>query len=241
MANHIWPLVFRTVMMYCTVFAVMRIMGKREIGELSIFDLVISVMIAEIAVFALEDIERPLYDGFIPMLTLLLIQICIAVLSLRFRKLRIWFDGEPSVIIRNGQIDRKEMKRQRYNLDDLLMQLRSQKIDSVADVEFAILETSGQLSVFPREKKDNSGEGGQRLKKREGAVSSVISNIKYEALPLPLIMDGKVNDENLRQIEKNRFWLKNQIQAKGLSDFKQVFFCSIDHNGKLYVNALDEK
>lgn len=232
MANHI----FRTVLMYFLVFGVMRIMGKREIGELSIFDLVISVMIAEIAVFALEDIDRPIYDGIVPMLTLLLIQIAIALLSLRFRKVRLWFDGEPSVIIRNGQINRKEMRRQRYNLDDLLMQLRSQKIDSVADVEFAVLETTGQLSVIPKDK--SGGEGGPHPKKREASLSA---KIKYEALPLPLIMDGKVNDENLRQIGKTRFWLKNQIQTKGLSDFKQVFFCSIDHNGKMYINAIDEK
>lgn len=236
MVEHVANHVFRTVLMYFLVFGVMRIMGKREIGELSIFDLVISIMIAEIAVFALEDIERPLYDGVIPMLTLLLIQIVIAMLSLRFRKLRLWFDGEPSVIIQNGQINRKEMKRQRYNLDDLMMQLRSQQIDSVADVEFAVLETSGQLSVIPKEK--SGGGGGQPSKKKDVDLSA---KIKYEALPLPLIMDGKVNDENLRKIGKTRFWLKNQIQMKGLMDFKQVFFCSIDHNGKLYINAMDEK
>ncbi|WP_339817165.1 DUF421 domain-containing protein [Paenibacillus sp. FSL R7-0216] len=233
MANHI----FRTVLMYFMVFGVMRIMGKREIGELSIFDLVISVMIAEIAVFALEDIDRPIYDGIVPMLTLLLIQIAIAMLSLRFRRVRLWFDGKPSVIIRNGQINRKEMRRQRYNLDDLLMQLRSQKVDSVADVEFAVLETSGQLSVVPKDKSEQR-KGGQQAPKREASLSA---KIKFEALPLPLIMDGKVNDENLKQIGKTRFWLKNQIQSKGLTDFKQVFFCSIDHKGKLYINAMDEK
>lgn len=169
------------------------------------------------------------------MLTLLLIQIAIAMLSLRFRKIRLWFDGEPSVIIRNGKINREEMKRQRYNLDDLMMQLRSQQIDSVADVEFAVLETSGQLSVIPKDK----SEGGEQPSQKKDANLS--AKIKYEALPLPLIMDGKVNDENLRKIGKTRFWLKNQIQMKGLTDFKQVFFCSIDHNGKLYINEMDAK
>ncbi|WP_036644732.1 DUF421 domain-containing protein [Paenibacillus sp. FSL K6-2441] len=235
MVEHVANHVFRTVLMYFLVFGVMRIMGKREIGELSIFDLVISIMIAEIAVFALEDINRPIYDGVIPMLTLLLIQIAIALLSLRFRKIRLWFDGEPSVIIRNGKINREEMKRQRYNLDDLMMQLRSQQIDSVADVEFAVLETSGQLSVIPKDK----SEGGEQPSQKKDANLS--AKIKYEALPLPLIMDGKVNDENLRKIGKTRFWLKNQIQMKGLTDFKQVFFCSIDHNGKLYINEMDAK
>ncbi|WP_051082471.1 DUF421 domain-containing protein [Paenibacillus sanguinis] len=225
--------------MYFLVFGVMRIMGKREIGELSIFDFVISLMVAEIAVLALEDINRPLSDGFIPMLTLMFIQIIISLLSLRFRKLRLWFDGKPSVIIQNGKINQNVMKKQRYNLDDLLMQLRSQKIDNIGDVEFAVLETSGQLSVIPKNNDgDPSGQGSSS--KSKGVSRSVLRNVQFEALPLPLIMDGKVNDDNLREIGKTRFWLKQQIQAKGLADFKQVFFCSIDHTGKLYINALDE-
>ncbi|GJM75108.1 hypothetical protein HMSSN036_73240 [Paenibacillus macerans] len=127
MVDDMLPHVFRTVLMYITVFVVMRIMGKREVGKLSIFDLVISIMIADIAVFALEDVNKPLYEGIVPMATLVLIQIGMAMLSLRYRKLRVWLDGKPSVIIHNGKINREEMRKQRYNLDDLLMQLRSKK------------------------------------------------------------------------------------------------------------------
>lgn len=237
MVEHITVVIFRTLLMYALVFTVMRIMGKREIGELSIFDLVISIMIAEIAVFALEDTERPLYDGIVPIIMLLLIQIGIAFISMKSRKLRLFFDGKPSVIVHNGEINQEEMRKQRYNMDDLLMQLRSQNVASVSDVEFAVLETSGQLSVFTKEKPGNGSASGKSNKKREGDLSSLIPKVKYEALPLPLIVDGKVEDENLYQIGKTRFWLKNQIQSKGLLDFKEVFFCSIDHNGHLYVNA----
>lgn len=243
MVDDMLPHVFRTVLMYITVFVVMRIMGKREVGKLSIFDLVISIMIADIAVFALEDVNKPLYEGIVPMATLVLIQIGMAMLSLRYRKLRVWLDGKPSVIIHNGKINREEMRKQRYNLDDLLMQLRSKKVDSVADVEFAVLETSGQLSVFPKDKSGktgNSGNSGNSGGRKNKENASIASKIKYEELPLPLIMDGKVNEENLQKIGKTRFWLKNQIQSKGLSDFKQVFFCSMDHNGKLYINPMDE-
>ncbi|MNJ52808.1 hypothetical protein D3C77_481620 [compost metagenome] len=218
----------------------MRIMGKREIGELSIFDLVISIMIAEIAVFAIEDMNRPLYDGFVPMITLLLIQIAIAMLSLRSRGIRFLFDGKPSVIIQNGQINREEMKRQRYNLDDLLMQLRANNIDNVADVEFAVLETSGQLSVIPRSE-DSSEGNNQDSNSPQASDAKVISKIRYEEIPLSLIMDGKVQDQNLEQIGKTRFWLKNQIQARGVKDFKEIFFCSIDHQGKLYINLMQDK
>ncbi|GIO87946.1 UPF0702 transmembrane protein YrbG [Paenibacillus faecis] len=237
---HLVLVVSRTLLMYVLVFGVMRIMGKREIGQLSIFDLVISIMIAEIAVFALEDLKRPLFEGIAPMITLLLIQISIAFLSLKFRKVRLWFDGEPSVIIRNGDINQKEMRRQRYNLDDLLMQLRSQNIDSVADVEFAVLETSGKLSVLPKDKTQAGEQPTKEGKSKESVFPSLVPKVKYEALPLPLILDGKVDDHNLKRIGKTRFWLKNQIQAKGITDFKDVFFCSIDHRGRFYINRKKE-
>lgn len=236
--EHLFSLIFRTILMYFTAFIIMRIMGKREIGELSIFDIVISIMIAEIAIIAIEDNKRPLYDGFTPMITLLLIQIVIARLSLHYPKIRLWFDGKPSVIIRSGNINREEMRKQRYNLDDLIAQLRAQKIDNIANVEFAVLETGGQLSVMEKEasKSDKTASG----KTKEALASSLASKIKYEALPFSLIMDGRVDDENLKIIGKTRFWLKNQIQAQGIKDFKEVFYCSIDHKGKIYINRKDQ-
>lgn len=246
MAEHLFSLVFRTLLMYFTALLVMRIMGKREIGELSIFDIVISVMVAEIAVIAIEDSKRPLYDGFVPLITLLFIQIITARLSLRYRKLRLWFDGNPSVIIRKGKINRNEMKKLRYNLDDLLAQLRGAKIDSIADVEFAVLETSGQLSVLEKDSADASEQTREQTKdqtktsKNEALAASLASKIKYEELPFSLIMDGRVNDKNLRIIGKTRSWLKNQILAEGVKDFKDIFYCSLDHKGEIYINTKDE-
>ncbi|MNO67187.1 hypothetical protein D3C76_579900 [compost metagenome] len=247
MTEHLFSLVFRTVLMYFSVFTVMRIMGKREIGELSIFDLVISIMIAEIAVMAIDS-DTPLYDGFTPMITLLVIQIITSGLSLRYPKLRVWFDGKPSVIIRSGKINREEMKKQRYNLDDLITQLRGQKIDNIGDVEFALLETSGQLSVMPKDSTEKESSKPQNQKQdlannkytKEALAASLASKIKYEALPFSLIMDGRVDDENLKIIGKTRFWLKNQIQEYGVNDFKDVFYCSIDHKGKIYINTKDK-
>jgi uncharacterized membrane protein YcaP (DUF421 family) len=221
-------IMMRTVMIYFVVFLVMRIMGKREIGKLSIFDLVISIMIAEIAVFVLEDINKPIIEGLVPMATLVLIQIIIAYITLKNRRIRLWFDGEPSVIIENGRIDRNEMKKQKYNLDDLMLQLRQSEITNVADVEFAYLETTGKLTVIRKnmEKEEQSNESRQNTPPL----------VRYEGLPVLLIMDGKVQDENLVKIGKTRFWLKNIIQEKGLTDFKQVFFCTIDHKGRIYVD-----
>jgi uncharacterized membrane protein YcaP (DUF421 family) len=216
---------FRTVLIYFVVFVVLRIMGKREVGKLSLFDLVISIMIAEIAVFVLEDSNKPLMEGLVPMGTLVLIQMLIAFITLKSRWLRLLFEGKPSLLIEKGQLNRDEMKKQRYNLDDLLLQLRQQKVQNVADVEFAILEPTGKLSVI--EKVWREGQTDQNEQS---------SKIRYEELPLPLIMDGKVQDDQLEKLGQTRFWLKNQLQARGVFDFKEVFFCSIDHRGRIFLN-----
>ncbi|AIQ20037.1 membrane protein [Paenibacillus sp. FSL H7-0357] len=249
MFQHITTHIFLTVLMYIFIFLSMRIMGKREIGKLSVFDLTISIMIAEIAVFVIEDIERPVYDGIVPMATLVLIQVLVAQISLKNRKLRLLIDGKPSVLISDGKIHRGEMRRQRYNLDDLLLQLRGQNIDSPADVEFAILETSGQLTVIEKNKgassSNQSGNSSSNAEHNEqgnsggdssGGVKLPKHKIRYEGLPIPLIMDGKVQDTNLELIGKTRFWLRTQIRQKGVSDFRDVFLCSIDHKGEIYVD-----
>ncbi len=252
MFQHISAHIFLTVLMYFFIFLAMRIMGKREIGKLSVFDLTISIMIAEIAVFVIEDIERPVYDGVVPMATLVLIQVIVAQLSLKSRKVRLMMDGKPSVLISDGKLHRKEMRRQRYNIDDLLLQLRGQNIDSPADVEFAILETSGQLTVIEKNKgvsstnqtgnssteagNDNSGKSSNEHNSPK--VKLPKHQIRYEGLPIPLIMDGKVQDDNLEMIGKTRFWLRTQIRQKGVSDFRDVFLCSVDHKGMIYVDRI---
>lgn len=227
----ILPLFLRTVLVYIVVFLTMRFMGKREIGKLSIFDLVISIMIAEIAVFIIDDLSKPLIHGLIPIATLVLIQIAIAKMSLHSQKARNLIDGKPSFLIKNGKLDRSEMKRQRYNLDDLMVQLRQNRVMDVADVEFAILETSGKLTVVEKPEEKRRTE-----KRQDEPPVDPFDTIRYEGLPLPLIMDGKVQDQNLSKLGKTRFWLKSQIQEKGVREFKDVFFCSVDHRGAMFLD-----
>lgn len=218
------------------------------------FDLTISIMIAEIAVFVIEDIKRPIYEGLVPMATLVLIQVVVAYLSLKSRTVRLMMDGKPSILISNGKLHRGEMRKQRYNIDDLLLQLRGQNIASPADVEFAILETSGQLTVFEKDKgvsssnqSGNSSNGadkdksGQNTEENSKTFKFPTNKIRYEGLPIPLIMDGKVQDHNLEMIGKTRFWLRTQIRQRGVSDFRDIFLCSIDHKGKLYIDRLDSR
>jgi len=237
--------IFRTILMYFIVYGAIRIMGKREIGKLSMFDLVVSILLAEMAAFVIEDTDKPLFHGIVPMLTVLVLQIGIAFIGLRSRGLRLMIDGKPSVLISNGILQRDEMRRQRYNLDDLLQQLREQNVDEISEVDFAILETTGKLSVFLKNQNGDEASSGSDSnansiqKPRKDKVDG-FQNIKYEGLPLPLIMDGKVQDQNLELIQKTRFWLKNEIQQKGILDFKDVFICSIDHNGKIYVSPKED-
>ncbi|GAC40937.1 DUF421 domain-containing protein [Paenibacillus popilliae] len=270
----VWTLVLRTILMYIVVFIVLRLMGKREIGKLSVFDVVISIMIAEIAVFVIEDSKKPLWQGLVPIIILIIIQISVAYIALKSQWIRHLFDGKPSIIIKNGQLDRSEMARQRYNLDDLMQQLREQGVDNIGGVRYAILEANGKLTVFLKQGADtspaqeaqngaqqsggmleendtgdakgpgllavggssSSSLGGGKRGKKTGPALRKPERYHFTALPLPLIMDGKVQDHNLSTINKTRFWLKNQLTLKGVTEFKDVFFCSIDHRGYLFVD-----
>ncbi|MGG4104858.1 DUF421 domain-containing protein [Paenibacillus lautus] len=255
--SHMTILILRTILMYVVIFVTMRIMGKREIGKLSIFDLVISVMIAEIAVFVLEDVQKPIWEGLAPIAVLVAIQVGLAYIGLKNRNIRLIADGKPSVLVSRGRLHRKEMAKLRYNLDDLMQQLRGKDIDSLADVEFAILETSGQLTVIPKDTENSSNSSSNNSssssntsgatnfsstssqKENPTVVDIPYDKITYEGLPIPLILDGKVQDENLELIDKTRFWLKNEIQNYGAKDFKDIFLCSIDHKGRIYIDRKD--
>jgi len=255
--------------MYVIVFIVLRLMGKREIGQLSVFDMVVSVMIAELAVIEIEDPDNDLMHGIYPIIILFIIQFITAFVSLKSRKLRLIFDGKPSVLIAKGQIYKDELKRQRYNLDDLLIQLREQGIASIHEVDFAILETSGKISIIPRSDNEQdessavqgTGQGsplqhdqqqnGKQLNSQQSnnqqqqetqqySEKIIPFGFRYETLPIPLIMDGKVMDSNLDKLKKTRFWLKNVIQEKGASQFKEVLLCTIDHKDRIYID-IDKK
>ncbi len=191
-------------------------MGKREIGELSILDLVIFMMIAEIAVLAIEEVEDHLLHTIWPILLLTILQMTLAYLSLKFQSVRRFLDGKPSLIIINGKIDEGAMRKQRYNFDDLMLQLRENNIDSIQDVSYAILEPSGKLSVVEKENKR-----------------------KHAALELPLIADGVVQHDHLKQINKNEQWLRDELAKRGYHQLDEVSFCSFNQK-TFYIDLKDE-
>lgn len=214
-------ILFRTLLLYLLILVIFRVMGKREIGELSILDLVVYIMIAEMASLSIENTKDPLINTLLPIIILVIIQITLAIFSLKSKKFRDLVEGKPTVIINNGKIDEQAMKAQRYNFDDLLLQLREKDVGNIADVEYAILEPSGKLSIF--QKNQESEGGGQQ---------------DNGSLALPLIIDGEIQEDNLKLIDKTREWLIKQLENKGHDDPGEISFCSFQ-NGKFYVDLID--
>jgi uncharacterized membrane protein YcaP (DUF421 family) len=209
-------IIFRTLVLYAVILTIFRVMGKREIGELSLLDLVVFMMIAEMAAIAIENNDDPLIKSLVPMLLLVAVQFILAYISLKSKRFRLLVDGKPSIIINKGKIDEHEMRKQRYNFDDLHLQLREDGVSDIEDVDYAILETSGKLSIFKKGENSN--------------------------LALTLIIDGAVQDENLNVIGKSKAWLYDQLTKKGYPEIDQISFCNYNENkNKFYVDIKDEK
>lgn len=215
---------YRTLVLYLGVLVVIRIMGKREVGQLSPFDLVVAIMIAESAAISMEDTTKPLLVGFTPIFTLMGAEVLLAYISLKFKGARHIVTGMPSILIDKGVIMEKEMRKLRYNINDLLSQLRDKNVANIADVEYAILEPSGSLSVF--------------LKSDRRPVTPKDLKIQppYEALPVPLIFDGEVQERYLSLAGKTEEWLQGKLQEMGIKSHKDVLFASLDQNEGLYVS-----
>lgn len=189
----------RTSLFYFFILLIYRIMGKREVGQLGIIDLIVSILIAELAVLSIEELDKSIFISIVPILTLTLLQIILAYFSLKKPKFRILLDGNPSLIIKNGKVNFKEMTKQKYNLDDLLVQLREKGFKSIEEIEYAILENNGTLSVFAyEEEKDNY-------------------------LPLPLILDNKIQEDTLKHLHKDSKWVLNLLDKRNIN-IEDVFY-----------------
>ncbi|EJS59082.1 DUF421 domain-containing protein [Bacillus nitratireducens] len=206
----------RTMLLYIIILIIFRLMGKREIGELSVLDLVVFIMLGEMAVVAIENTDKSLWHQLVPMIFLMCIQIILSVISLKFQRFRHLIEGEPAILINAGKIDEKKMRKQRYNIDDLMMQLREQGVGDVRDVEYAILEPSGKLSIFQKQKSKKS--------KNDTPIFT-----------LPLIIDGEIQFNHLQMIEHTDEWLIGKLKNLGYNDIAQILYCSFQ-NGQFFVD-----
>ena len=200
---------YRSVFFYLLVTFLYRIMGKREIGQLSVMDFIVSIFIAEVVAISIENYKSNILLSIIPIVTLVILQLIISLISLKSNLTRKVLDGSPSVIIDRGKINFDEMLKQRYNLDDLLTQLREKSIKSIEEVDYAILETSGKLAIFKKQDDLNS------------------------TYPLPLILDGKLDDRVLLQIKKDKKWLLNELEKDNII-LENVFY-SFYKDNKLFI------
>ena len=205
----------KTLFFYFFVFLVYRIMGKREVGQLGIIDLIVSILIAELVVISIEDSSNSIFVSIVPILTLLVLQISLAFLTLKIPRLRIFLDGNPSIIIQEGKVNYKEMLKQKYNLDDLNVQLRDKGYRSIEEIEYAILENNGTLSVFPYSK-----------------------GKKNMPLPLPIILDSSIQKDALKCLGKTEEWVYEMLKSKNIL-LEDVFYAFYKDNN-IFIIRDDE-
>lgn len=221
-------LVIRTLLLYALVIVSLRIMGKRQIGEMQPSELVVAIMISDLAAVPMQSIDIPLITGIVPVLTLIVAEVFMSFISLKSRAVRRILSGEPSVVIYNGHINEGELERLRFNMNDLLEQLRINNYPDVSEVECAVMETNGKLSIIPK-----SGARGVTLNDL---------NIKSEEFELQYLVlsDGKINKKELGKTGKNTEWLAGELKKRRISE-KQVFFAIYDRTKGLIIQKKGEE
>lgn len=190
----------RTILIYMLLLAVMRLSGKRQIGEIQISELVTTFLLSDIASYPLTDPAIPLLNAIIPIFTIIPLEIIFSFLSTKSACLKKILDGNPSIIISHGKIQKREMSRVRLSMEDLLCELRLKNIASVSEVDYAILEQNGQISVFPK---------------------------KEEPLSHAIVVDGTLNEALMKKIGKNKAWLDQVLRTNNIRDLRNIFLLSV--------------
>lgn len=219
---------FRAITLYVIVLIVMRLMGKREIGQLQPFELAIAIMIADLASIPMTSTGIPISNGIVPILGLLLMHLLISYINLKSIRIREIICGKPRILIFRGKIDEKALVKERITLNELQERLRSLNIVNLGDVEYAILETSGQMTVIPKPNKRNL------------IPEDLNINPEYEGIPYDLIIDGKIQTENLHKIGKNLAWLKKETDKLNLKPI-EILIATIDGKGQFFFQRKEKK
>ncbi len=216
-----FTLFLRSIVLVCFAVLGLRMMGKRQVGQLQPFELVIAIMIADLTAAPMESLDVPLWRGILPTLALVILHQAFTLLSMKSQRLRAFFSGTPTVIIHEGRIDAKALEKLCFNLNDLLEELRDRGILSPTEVGTAIMETSGKLSVFPT------------ARQRPVTPADLDLETGYEGIPLTLVMDGKHEPDNLKLGGLTLEWLKGKLKAMGFDGLDKVLLCYMDTDGRL--------
>ena len=217
----------RSIILYIIVLIVMRLMGKREIGQLQPFELAISIMIADLATIPMTEIGIPIFNGIIPILGLLFMHLIISISNLKSTKIREIICGKPRILIYRGKIDEKALKKERFTINELQEKLRGNGVVNLGDVEYAILETSGDVTVI------------QKPDKRTTIPADFNIMPEYEGIPYDLIIDGKIMKKNLKAIGKNYVWLDKQVKKFGIKP-EEALIVTLDGKGQMFCQKKEE-
>lgn len=219
--------IIRTLILYTAIVVSLRIMGKRQIGELEPAELVVAVLISDLAAHPLQDIGTPLLYGLLPVLILLCCEVLVSALLVKSNGFRTFLCGKPSMLIRNGIIVQRELKKNRFTLDELAEQLRKKEVTDISSIKYAILETDGTLSTL-------------RFAAQAAVTPSQLGTQPEEiGYPLVVINDGKIQHKNLKKLGVNDKWLQNQLNSRHMSSAADVFLMTADETGRVYFAAME--
>ena len=219
--------IIRTIIIFVSLVISMRIMGKRQLGELEPAELVVAVLISDLASHPLQDPGIPLLYGLIPVATLLCCEVLISAGILKSVKFRSLICGRPSILIKNGKIDQREMKKNRFTVDELAEELRKKEITDFSSVEYAVLETDGTVStiLFPSERTVTAGQ--------------LNINTKTGGYPIVIINNGRLLSQNLKNAGRNESWLRKELKKRDITDSNEVYIMTVDSEGKIYFAPKD--
>ena len=218
---------FRSIILYIFVLIIMRLMGKREIGQLQPFELAISIMIADLVTMPMTDVGIPISNGIIPILGLLLMHIIISIINIKSIKAREIICGKPRILIYRGKIDEEALKKERFTINELQERLRGNNIVNISDVEYAILETSGQVTVI------------QKPEKRNTIPEDFNIYPEYEGITYDLVVDGKIMQKNLDTLGKDYQWLEKELSKMNIKP-EEALIATLDGKGKIFCQKKGE-
>lgn len=221
----------RTALLYALVIFTMRLMGKRQIGELQPYEFVITIMISDLAALPMQDTRFPLLLGIIPIVTLLLLKILLSLIELKSQKARKIIDGEPTILVCNKQINYSALKKQQINIDELMEELRLLGYFDLSNIQYAILENNGRLSVLPSNQSSSSSSNNNQSS----------SSKKEPLLPKILVSDGKINTNTLTSINKDEEWISNVLKKHNINSIEDVVIAMYDTTGNFKYQLYDNE
>ena len=222
-------MLIRSIIVYTFVFVAVRLMGKRQIGEMQPFELVITLIIADLACIPMAEMAVPLSHGIIPILTLVVAHYFICLFSRKFTFVRHLFCGRPAIVVSPNGIIYDELKRLNMNLDDLVEGMRGCGIFHFDEIAYAIVETNGKMAIIPRKESAPATAGDIGVTK------------PASALPIAIIMDGKLQAENIKRTNSSDKFIWDCLKRANISSIKQVLLMTVDNNGKVYLQPKEGK